>query len=118
VLRLDPTPSEDGVVQTWAVLKPARMVADDDSPSMENFGAIPEEFQDAIITYALWKGSDYSDDQTGAQGERYRMQYEGQDGRGGRLAQIRSAVNKRGTARAPRRRVRLSGVSTHDTWVG
>jgi hypothetical protein len=118
VLRLQPPPSEDGEVQVWAVKKPARMVNDADSLGDEQFGAIPEEFQDAIVTYALWKMSDYSDDQSGGNGERYRMLYEGQDGRGGRLAQIRSAVNKRGTARAPRRRVVLPGVRDADHWAG
>lgn len=117
VLRLQPTPSEDGEVQTWAVKRPLQMTADDDSPGMEQFGAIPDEFQDAIVTYAFWKLADYTDDATSNQSERYRILYEGQDGRGGRLAQIRSAVNKRGTARAPRRRVRLSGVRSHSNWV-
>lgn len=118
VLRLQPTPSEDGEVQVWAVKRPARMIDDDDSPGDEERGAIPEEFQDAIVTYALWKMSDYADDQSGANGERYRILYEGQDGRGGRLAQIRMAVNKRGTARAPARRVRLAGVRSADHWTG
>lgn len=118
ILVVRPTPSEDGEIQTWAVMRPQRMAADDDSPGDEAFGAIPEEFQDAITGYALWKGSDYSDDQSGAQGERYRTLYEGQDGRGGRLAQIRIAVNKRGTSRAPRRRVRMRGISSRSSWVG
>jgi len=118
VLRLDPAPSENGSVQTWAVLKPAKMTADANSPSDEAYGAIPEEWHDAIVLYALWKGSDYSDDQSAQMGERYRALYEGQDGRGGRLAQIRIAVNKRGTARAPGRRVRLRGASPRGAWVG
>jgi hypothetical protein len=118
ILRLSPTPSEDGFVQVWAVLKPSKMVLDTDSPQDELYGAIPEEWHDAIVTYALWKLSDYTDDASSQQGERYRMLYEGQDGRGGRLAQIRVAVNKRGTARAPGRRVRLRGAASRDSWVG
>lgn len=118
ILSLHPIPSEDGEVQVWAVKRPDRMVAATDSPGMEQFGAIPEDFQDAIVTYALWKCADYADDASANQGERYRMLYEGQDGRGGRLAQIRMAVNKRGTARAPRRRVRLPGVRNADHWAG
>jgi hypothetical protein len=118
LLRLDPTPDADGVTQVWAVLRPQKMAADTDSPGMEAFGAIPDEWQDAIVTYALWKCADYADDQSAQQGERYRMLYEGQDGRGGRLGQIRIAVNKRGTAKAPGRRVRLRGVASHSNWVG
>ena len=118
VLRFNPTPTEDGEVQVWAVLRPQQLVGDTDSVGSEQFGAIPEEFQDAIVTYALWKAADYADDQRSADGERYRMLYEGQDGRAGRLGQIRAAVNKRGTARAPGRRVRLRTVSSHDYWIG
>jgi hypothetical protein len=118
ILRLAPPPSVDGEVRVWAVLRPAQMTADGQSVGDEIYGGIPDEFQDAIVTYALWKASDYADDQSGAQGERYRAQYEGQDGRSGRLAQIRSAVNRRGTAKAPGRRVKLRGVAPRQAWVG
>jgi hypothetical protein len=118
LLRLDPAPDADGVTQIWAVLRPQKMVADTDSPGMEQFGCIPDEWQDAITLYALWHASDYADDASGQQGERYRILYEGQDGRGGRLAQIRTAVNKRGTARAPSRKVSLRAGSSRDAWVG
>lgn len=119
ILRIQPTPSEDGEVQVWAVKRPAPMVDPTDSPSDEEHGAIPEEFQDAIVTYALWKCADYADDASANQGERYRLLYEGQDGGGGRLSQIRAQVNKRGTSRAPRRRVRgLFGVRGASHWAG
>ena len=119
ILRVQPTPSEDGEVQVWAVKRPSPMVDPADSPGDEEHGAIPEEYQDAIVTYALWKCADYADDQSASQGERYRILYEGQDGRGGRLAEIRRQTNKRGTARAPRRRVRgLSFVRDAGHWAG
>ena len=118
VLRIAPVPTEDGTVQTWAVLLPAPMVAPTDSPGFDQFGGIPVDYQDAIVTYALWKCADYADDASAQQGERYRMLYEGQDGRGGRLAQIKLSVNKRGTARAPGRRVRLRGVASRGAWAG
>lgn len=119
ILRVQPTPSEDGEVQVWAVKRPLPMVDPTDSPSEEEHGAIPEEFQDAIVTYALWKCADYTDDASANQGERYRILYEGENGNGGRLAQIRVQVNKRGTARAPRSRVRgLAFVRDSDHWQG
>ena len=118
VLRINPAPGANGELDVWAVMLPAQMVSDTDSPGMEAFGAIPEEYQDAIVTYALWKASDYSDDQSGAYGERYRVLYEGQDGRGGRLAQVRTAVNKRGTARGAPRRVTLDRLTSKQAWVG
>lgn len=119
ILRVQPTPAEDGEVQVWAVKRPAPMVADADDPAMEQFGAIPDEFHDAIILRAQWQAADYADDATSNQGERFRLLYEGQDGRGGRLGQIRQLVNKRGTGRAPRRRVRgLRRVGNYANWVG
>lgn len=111
VLRVVPTPAENGTVQVWGVVKPQQLVDDSDSPSMEQFGAIPEEYHDAIVSYALWKCADYADDQSAQNGEYYRQLYEGADGRGGRLAQIKILVNKRGTARAPRSQVRLARQS-------
>jgi hypothetical protein len=118
VLRVQPMPTYDGDIHIWAVLRPEKMTVDTDSPGDEQFGCIPDEFQDAIVTYALWKCADYADDSGSGQGERYRIQYEGQDGRQGRLLQIRSQVNRRGTARAPKRRVHLSGTSARGAWVG
>jgi hypothetical protein len=119
VLRFDPTPSEAGTVDVWAVLRPQKMAGDDDDLGQEQFGAIPLEFQDAIELYALWKAADYGHEQQTQRGERYRMLYEGQDGRGGRLAQIRSQVNKRGTSFPPmRRRQLLRGRRTpRSAWI-
>lgn len=118
LLRLDPAPAKDGTVDVWAVLRPQRMDEDTDSPSEEAYGAIPDEYHDAIFLYACWHGSSYADDESGGQGERYRQLYEGADGAGGRISLIKQLVNKRGTARAPRRRVRIRTVGTHSGWVG
>lgn len=119
ILTVQPTPSEDGEMQVWAVKAPAPMVDDDDSPGDEEHGAIPEEFQGAILLYAQWLAADYADDGSSNQGERYRILYEGEDGRGGRLGQIRMLVNKRGTQRAPRRRMSgLRSVRSSSNWIG
>lgn len=118
VLRLLPAPDAAGSVQVWAVLRPGVMAADTDSPGMEQFGAIADEYQDAIVTYALWKLADYADDSTSQSGERYRQYYEGQDGRGGRILQIKQAVNTRGTTRGTNSRVGLSPISSHGSYVG
>ena len=117
VLRI-PAPQEDGEIDVWAVMRPTKMTAPEQSPGEEQYGAIPEEFQDAIVLYALWKGADYADDATAQMGDRYRIQYEGQDTRSGRLREIRLMVNKRGTARAPRSRGRTRRVSSRRAWIG
>ena len=111
LLRLTPVPSVDGQVQVWAVIRPTQMGSDTDSPGQEQFGAIPDEWHDAIVSYAMWKLADYADDGSAQNGEYYRVLYEGEDGRGGRLAQIRIAVHKRGTARGVRMHVRLPPTS-------
>jgi len=116
VLRI-PVPGEDGEVNVWAVLRPQKMTAPEHSPGDEAYGAIPEEWHDAIVLYALWQGSDYADDQSGGMGEKYRVWYEGQDGRTGRLSEIRKQINKRGTARLPRRNVKLRPVASRRAWV-
>jgi len=118
LLQLNPAPSEDGELQVWAVMRPQRMVADDDDLGHEAFGAIPDEYQDAIELYANWHASDYSHEQNSQRGERYRVLYEGQDGRGGRLGMIRTLVNKRGTAMPPRRKVVVRvGRTPRAAWV-
>ena len=118
VLVIKPTPAVNGTVQVWAVMRPVQMTADTDSPADEAHGAIPDEFHDAIVTYALWKLADYADDSSANQGERYRMLYEGQDGRGGRLTQIKVMVNKRGTATLPRRKITLAAPAPQGYWTG
>jgi hypothetical protein len=118
VLRLNPAPTTGGEVDVWAVLRPQKMALDTDSPGDENYGAIPEEFQDAIELYTLWRAADYSDDGSSQVGERYRVLYEGSDGSGGRLREIRRMVNKRGTARAAPRRTSLQPIADRAFWMG
>lgn len=119
LLQLHPAPSEAGTVQVWAVLRPAKMVDDTDDLGTETFGAIPIEMQDAIELYALWWAADYGHEAQTQRGERYRVLYEGQDMRQGRLAEIRRLVNKRGTARPPwYRKVRTGrGRTPRMAWV-
>jgi len=118
VLRVNPAPSVAGELDVWAVLRPQKMALDTDSPGDENYGCIPEEFQDAIELYTLWRAADYSDDGSSQVGERYRVLYEGSDGTSGRLREIRRMVNKRGTARAASRRVSLQPVADRSFWTG
>jgi hypothetical protein len=119
LLQFHPAPSADGEIQVWAVLRPAPMLNDDDDLGAEAFGAIPIEFQDAIELYALWWAADYGHEAQTQRGERYRALYEGQDGRSGRLAEIRKLVNKRGTARPPwtRKVTRARRTSHRLAWV-
>jgi len=118
VLLIQPTPSADGEIQVWGVLRPQQMTDDGQSPALEDCGAIPDEYHDAIVTYALWKGADYADDASSQIGERYRVLYEGQNGNGGRISQIKMLVNKRGTAKAPKAFVNLTQAAPQGYWTG
>ena len=112
LLQVHPAPSETGTYQVWAVLRPSPMDSDSADLGAEAYGAIPDEFQDAVELYANWHASDYSHETNSQRGERYRVLYEGQDGRGGRIFQIKQMVNKRGTAMPPRRKVVVRGTRT------
>ena len=119
VLRIEPIPTVAGVQEVWGVKRPTQMSADTDSPSDELHGAIPDEYHDAILTYAFWKLADYADDSGSGQGQNYRILYEGQDGRSGRIAQIKSLVNRRGTGKLAARKVSISSPSApRGVWVG
>lgn len=121
LLRIQPTPSADGEVDVWAVMRPTRMDEDTDSPTEDQYGGIPDEFHDAIFYYACWQAASYADDESGSQGERYRTHYEGQNGDGGWIQRIKRMVNKRGTARGARRRISTAltaSTTPHQSFVG
>jgi hypothetical protein len=100
--------------KAWFVPRPLPLTDDMQSPSDALYGGIPEEFHyTAILNYILWNGADYGDDITSQSGERYRLLYEGEDGRGGNLRDIHRMVNKRATPGGYRGRPADSYVS-HD----
>lgn len=85
-------------MMAWFIPKPAKMDDDAQSPSDPAYGGIPEEFHyTALLNYILWNGADYGDDITSQSGERYRILYEGEDGRGGNLRDIHKMINRRAT---------------------
>ena len=84
--------------EAYFVPRPQKMSDDSHDPSNPTYGGIPEEFHyTALLNYILWNGADYGDDITSQSGERYRMLYEGEDGRGGNLRDIHRMINKRAT---------------------
>ncbi len=91
LLMVWPTPSSDDVITAYYVPRPVTLASDGDSPD-----EIPAEFHPAVEFYALWRLASYSDDQSSGQGERYRIQYEGQDGKTGMIARIRRHVVQKG----------------------
>jgi hypothetical protein len=100
--------------KAWYVPKPQPMTDDAHDPSTEIYGGIPEEFHyTAILNYVLWNGADYGDDITSQSGERYRILYEGENGLGGNLGDIKRTTNKRATPAGRRGRIQ-DGYASHD----
>lgn len=91
LLMVYPIPAAADTITVYYVPRPATLSAGSDTPS-----EIPAEHHPAVELYALWKLGSMDDDQSSGQGERYRIQYEGQDGNGGMLARIRGQVNLKG----------------------
>lgn len=91
LLMVWPTPAGADTITAYVVPRPATLTADADTPS-----EVPTEFHPAVELYALWKMGSYSDDESSGQGERYRIAYEGQDGKAGMVARIRGHVFRKG----------------------
>jgi len=86
--------SPDEKLQIWGVPGPTKLQQPTDALEAPAFGGIKVEWQDAVQLYALAELAGLSNDETSNRGSNYRMQYEGQTGREGRLAEIRRQVNK------------------------
>ena len=111
LLSVWPPPASSTTITIRYVPRPTAMSGASDDPSTATYGGIPAEWHYGIELYALWKMADSIDDQSSSQGERYRVLYEGADGRGGYLAQIRAEMHRkagplpRARLRRPRRKV-------------
>ena len=66
-----PTPASAGTITVYGVPRPATLSASGSSPD-----EIPLEYQKAVELFALGEAADYDDDETSAQGSRYREEYE------------------------------------------
>jgi hypothetical protein len=76
LLMFYPTPSSNDQLTTYFVPRPDRMTSPTDDPSLPQWGGIPAEWHKLIELYALAEASDYDDDQSAAQGVRYRQDFE------------------------------------------
>jgi len=104
LLWFSPIPTEDMFFKAYGVFRPKRMEADDDNPASPTLGNLADEFHPTIVTYACWKGGEYTEHEQSGGGERWRVQYEGQDGKGGEIAKIKQILSKRVTPQGTRRR--------------
>lgn len=116
LLMLYPTPDTSGTLTLYHVPQPTEMSSGSHDPSNATYGGIPDEYHEGLELYACWKLGDLRDDQSSAQGERYRKLYEGDDGRGGFLRRMVNEMKRKqglrmGPARVGRQRPVLSSPS-------
>jgi hypothetical protein len=121
MLWISPVPSAATEITAYGVFRPASMVADADDPATPSFGGLSPEFHETIILYALWKAGEYVQHEGSTQGERWRMQYEGQDGTEGEIARIKRTISKRVTPQFAVRRDlagNLGSLSESGSYIG
>jgi hypothetical protein len=104
LLWISPVPSQDSVITAYGIFRPTPLLGDTDDPAASDKGGLNPEFHEAIIVYALWKMSEYVQHEASGNGEKWRIQYEGQDGTEGQIAWIKRVLAKRVTPQLSRRR--------------
>ena len=117
---ISPIPSEDTVIHAYGIFRPTPLAADTDNPAAAGSGGLNPEFHEAIVIYALWKMAEYVQHEGSGQGERWRIQFEGQDGTEGEIARIKRTLTKRVTPRAAVRRnsSNLGPLSPSGSYIG
>lgn len=110
MLMVYPTPSGNDTVTLYYVAVPTEMSSTSHDPSDATYGGVPVLFHDALALYAMWKLASFDDDQSSAQGQRYRDDYRD------RIKEARKYVSMKGNTVAPRARVggRRRGLRLHD----
>ena len=102
LLMFWPTPSATDVLSVYHVPLPTALASGTDDPSSTsptNFGGVPEVLHEAIFLYACSTLASYDDDQTSAQGQRYRDWYDKE------ITRYQKILRKRGGSRNARARV-------------
>jgi hypothetical protein len=101
---ISPVPSEDQTITAYGIFRPTPLSGDSDDPQAAGSGGLNPEFHETIVIYALWKMGEYVQHEGSGQGEKWRIQYEGQDGTEGEIARIKRVLAKRVTPQAASRR--------------
>lgn len=104
LLWVSPIPKEDKIIRAYGVFRPTPMTDDAHDPSQPQYGGLAPGLHPTVVTYALWKGGEYSQHEQSAGGEKWRIQYEGQDGTQGDIARIKRILAKRVTPQGAHRR--------------
>jgi len=98
------SPIGEKTLRAFGVFRPQEMTDGGQTPADPLYGNLAPEFHPTILTYALWKAGEYVQHDASGSGEKWRLQYEGQDGLTGEIAKIKRILAKRATPGGPRRR--------------
>lgn len=96
LLMFYPAPGTGDTLSVYGIPVPTAMSAQTDDPSTLGFGGVPEILHEAIFLYACSQLASYDDDQTSAQGQRYRDWYDKE------ITRYREILRKRGGTRNAR----------------
>jgi len=104
LLWISPIATTSQAINAYGIFRPTPLSSDSDDPQTASFGGLAPEFHPGIVMYGLWKGGEYVQHEGSGAGEKFRQQYEGQDGTEGEIARIKRLLTKRVTPQASRRR--------------
>jgi len=76
LLMFWPLPASTDIIEMYYIPVPAALSASGDDPSTLANGGVPKQLHKAIQYWACAEGASYDDDQTSAQGQRYRDDYD------------------------------------------
>lgn len=96
LLMFYPAPGTGDTLNVYNIPVPTAMAAQTDDPSTNALGGVPEILHEAIFLYACSQLASYDDDQTSAQGQRYRDWYDKE------ITRYREILRKRGGTRNAR----------------
>lgn len=103
MLMVYPTPAAADVLTIYYVPRPSAMSVSSHDPSNATYGGIPSEYHKAIEYFVCAEAADDDDDQSSAQGQRYRDLYERE------VRRVRNYARRKLGPFQPRFRVATSG---------
>lgn len=107
LLMFWPLPASTDVIELYYIPVPTDLSSDTHDPSTTTYGGIPKQLHKAIEFWACAEAADEDDDQSSAQGERYRQLYMAELTRYHKFLRKRGGIrNQRAVVNDTRRRPR------------
>jgi hypothetical protein len=96
MLMMWPTPASTDVLTVYYVPLPTALSGPTDDPSTTTIAGVPQILHEAVFLFACSRGASYDDDQSSAQGQRYRDWYDKE------IIRYKTIIRKRGGERNAR----------------